>query len=86
MYLMSHFLITKFHTGFSMKWVEVKMKELGVLNNPNYKITALLDHLAMISVQSQSHGVFDCKPLGLIWGKFPEVSFVRHLNFKLLVL
>lgn len=56
----------------SMKWVEVKMKELGVLNNPNYKITALLDHLAMISVQSQSHGVFDCKPLGLIWGKFPE--------------
>ncbi|KAI5082550.1 hypothetical protein GOP47_0002293 [Adiantum capillus-veneris] len=56
----------------SMKWVEVKMKELGVLNNPDYKITALLDHLAMISVQSQSHGVFDCKPLGLIWGKFPE--------------
>ncbi|KAH6559556.1 hypothetical protein KP509_1Z004600, partial [Ceratopteris richardii] len=56
----------------SMKWVEVKMKELGVLNNPNYKITALLDHLAMISVQSESYGVFDCKPLGLIWGKFPE--------------
>lgn len=56
----------------SMKWVEMKMKELGVLNNPNYRITALLDHLAMISVQSQSHGVFDCKPLGLIWAKFPE--------------
>ncbi|MCO5614231.1 hypothetical protein L7F22_068511 [Adiantum nelumboides] len=56
----------------SMKWVEVKMKELGVLNNPNYKITALLDLMAMISVQSQSHGVFDCKPLGLLWGKFPE--------------
>ncbi|KAI5081960.1 hypothetical protein GOP47_0001703 [Adiantum capillus-veneris] len=60
----------------SMKWVEVKMKELGVLNNPDYKITALLDHLAMISVQSQSHGVFDCKPLGLIWGKFPESNTV----------
>lgn len=56
----------------SMKWVELKMGQLGVLNNPNYKITALLDHLAMITVQSDSRGVFDCKPLGLIWAQFPE--------------
>ncbi|XP_011028306.1 PREDICTED: ubiquitin-like domain-containing CTD phosphatase [Populus euphratica] len=56
----------------SMKWVELKMGQLGVLNNPNYKITALLDHLAMITVQSDSRGIFDCKPLGLIWAKFPE--------------
>lgn len=57
----------------SMKWVELKMGQLGVLNNPNYKITALLDHLAMITVHSDSRGPFDCKPLGLIWGQFPEV-------------
>ncbi|KAL0365026.1 UNVERIFIED_CONTAM: Ubiquitin-like domain-containing CTD phosphatase [Sesamum angustifolium] len=57
----------------SMKWVELKMGQLGVLNNPNYKITALLDHLAMITVQSDTRGVFDCKPLGLIWANFPEV-------------
>lgn len=56
----------------SMKWVELKMEELGVLTNPNYKITALLDHLAMITVQSDSRGIFDCKPLGLIWDHFPE--------------
>ncbi|PIA47263.1 hypothetical protein AQUCO_01400146v1 [Aquilegia coerulea] len=56
-----------------MKWVELKMGQLGVLNNPNYKITALLDHLAMITVQSDSRGIFDCKPLGLIWAHFPEV-------------
>ncbi|XP_044489355.1 ubiquitin-like domain-containing CTD phosphatase [Mangifera indica] len=56
----------------SMKWVELKMGELGVLNNPNYKITALLDHLAMITVQSDSRKIFDCKPLGLIWAQFPE--------------
>lgn len=56
----------------SMKWVELKMGQLGVLNNPNYKITALLDHMAMITVQSDSHGLFDCKPLGLIWAQFPE--------------
>ncbi|XP_015878949.3 ubiquitin-like domain-containing CTD phosphatase [Ziziphus jujuba] len=56
----------------SMKWVELKMGQLGVLDNPNYKITALLDHLAMITVQSESRGIFDCKPLGLIWAQFPE--------------
>eukprot|EP00850_Spirogloea_muscicola_P008781 SM000047S16920 [mRNA] locus=s47:790912:793248:- [translate_table: standard] len=56
----------------SMKWVQVKMTELGVLSNPSYKITALMDHLAMITVHSGSHGVFDCKPLGVIWGQFPE--------------
>ncbi|CAN1828973.1 Ubiquitin-like domain-containing CTD phosphatase [Linum perenne] len=47
-----------------MKWVELKMGELGVLSNPNYKITALLDHLGMITVQSDARGIFDCKPLG----------------------
>ncbi|KAG9135474.1 hypothetical protein Leryth_007232 [Lithospermum erythrorhizon] len=56
----------------NMKWVELKMAQLGVLDNTNYKITALLDHLAMITVQSDTRGVFDCKPLGLIWAKFPE--------------
>ncbi|KAJ1386112.1 Ubiquitin-like domain superfamily [Sesbania bispinosa] len=56
----------------SMKWINLKMGQLGVLDNPNYKITALLDHLAMITVQTPSRGVFDCKPLGLIWAQFPE--------------
>ncbi|XP_020085293.1 ubiquitin-like domain-containing CTD phosphatase isoform X2 [Ananas comosus] len=56
----------------SMKWVELKMGQLGVLSNPSYKITALLDHLAMITVQSDRHGTFDCKPLGLIWAQFSE--------------
>ncbi|XP_027347160.1 ubiquitin-like domain-containing CTD phosphatase [Abrus precatorius] len=56
----------------SMKWINLKMGQLGVLDNPNYRITALLDHLAMITVQTSSRGVFDCKPLGLIWAQFPE--------------
>lgn len=34
-----------------MKWVEVKMRELGVLGNEQYKITAMLDHAAMVTVQ-----------------------------------
>lgn len=56
-----------------MKLVELKMGQLGVLNNPNYKITALIDSLAMITVQSDTRGTFDCKPLGVIWAKFSEV-------------
>jgi ubiquitin-like domain-containing CTD phosphatase 1 len=58
-----------------MKWVELKMEQLGVLGNPDYKITALMDHLAMITVQSENQSrkkTFDCKPLGVIWAQFPE--------------
>ncbi|XP_019169176.1 PREDICTED: ubiquitin-like domain-containing CTD phosphatase isoform X2 [Ipomoea nil] len=56
----------------SMDVIEHKMEQFGILNNPNYKITAMLDHLAMITVQSDTHGMINCKPLGLIWAKFPE--------------
>jgi ubiquitin-like domain-containing CTD phosphatase 1 len=62
----------------NMKWVELKMGQLGVLDNPNYKITAMLDHLAMITVQSDARGIFDCKPLGLIWGHFPEFYSAKN--------
>ena len=34
-----------------MKWVEVKMKGLGVLGNADYKLTCMLDHSAMLTVQ-----------------------------------
>ena len=54
----------------SMKWVEVKMKELGVLTNQNYKILQLVDHGAMITVHTEKYGLFDCKPLGWLWAKF----------------
>jgi len=56
----------------SMKWVDLKMKELGVFTNPNYKITFCLDCKAMITVAPENKTVFDTKGLGVIWGKFPE--------------
>ncbi|GAB4819028.1 hypothetical protein N2152v2_006074 [Parachlorella kessleri] len=55
-----------------MKWVEVKMRELGVSTNPNYKITCFLDHMAMVTVFTDKYGLFDCKPLQFIWAKFPD--------------
>jgi len=56
----------------SMKWVKVKMTELGVLSHPDYKITFMLDHSAMVTVHTEKYGVFDCKPLAFIWAKFPD--------------
>ena len=42
-----------------MKWIEEKMKLLGVSTNPNYKIFAYFDYLAMISVHIPKHGLLD---------------------------
>uniref|UniRef100_A0A8D8QF88 Ubiquitin-like domain-containing CTD phosphatase 1 n=1 Tax=Cacopsylla melanoneura TaxID=428564 RepID=A0A8D8QF88_9HEMI len=54
----------------SMKWIEEKMKLLGVTVNPNYKIVFYVDCSAMISVHLPKYGVVEVKPLGVIWGKF----------------
>ena len=43
----------------SMKWIEEKMKLLGVSTNQSYKITSYLDYLAMISVHVPKHGLLD---------------------------
>ncbi|XP_053155779.1 ubiquitin-like domain-containing CTD phosphatase 1 isoform X2 [Hemicordylus capensis] len=56
----------------NMKWIEAKMKELGVSTNANYKITFILDSAAMITVHTPRRGLIDVKPLGVIWGKFSE--------------
>lgn len=45
------------------------MRELGVLGNDNYKLVCMLDHKAMLTVQTEKYGVFDCKPLQFIWAK-----------------
>ncbi|XP_007889601.1 ubiquitin-like domain-containing CTD phosphatase 1 isoform X2 [Callorhinchus milii] len=43
----------------SMKWIEVKMKELGVTTNSSYKITFMLDSAAMITVHTPKRGVVE---------------------------
>ena len=58
-----------------MKWIEVKMRELGVTSNPNYKISFMLDSKAMISVFTDQYGVVLVKPLGVIWGKYRNEFF-----------
>ncbi|CAG9859922.1 unnamed protein product [Phyllotreta striolata] len=65
----------------SMKWIEEKMKLLGVSTNPNYKIAFYLDSSAMISVYLPKSGVVDVKPLGVIWGKFEQFSAKNTIMF-----
>uniref|UniRef100_A0A673XXR3 Ubiquitin-like domain-containing CTD phosphatase 1 n=1 Tax=Salmo trutta TaxID=8032 RepID=A0A673XXR3_SALTR len=62
----------------SMKWIDAKMKELGVTDNPNYKITFMLDSAAMITVHTPKRGVVEVKPLGVIWGKYSEFYSKRN--------
>lgn len=42
-----------------MKWIEEKMKLLGVTVNPNYKIAFYVDYSAMISVHLPKYGVVE---------------------------
>lgn len=49
-----------------MKWIEVKMRELGVTNNPNYKIAFFLDSSAMISVSTQKYGLVNVSGLHIV--------------------
>ena len=47
------------------------MRELGVTHgHEDYRICALVDHSAMITVGPlPDYGVFDCKPLGYLWAQ-----------------
>ncbi|XP_067657174.1 ubiquitin-like domain-containing CTD phosphatase 1 [Haliotis asinina] len=64
-----------------MKWIETKMKGLGVETNTNYKISFYVDCDAMISVHTPKYGVIEVKPLGVIWGKFEQWSAKNTVMF-----
>lgn len=65
----------------SMKWIEEKMKLLGVSSHSDYKIVFYLDCLAMISVHTPKYGVIQVKPLGVIWGKFSQYTPSNTIMF-----
>ncbi len=46
--------------------------------HPDYKLTCMLDHSAMVTVQTEKYGVFDCKPLAFIWRSFPDDVYNEH--------
>lgn len=52
----------------NMKWIELKMAELGVANHANFKPSFYVCHQGMITIHTEKHGVVNVKPLALIWG------------------
>lgn len=65
----------------SMKWIQEKMKLLGVASSPHFKIVFYIDSLAMIRVEAPGYGVVEVKPLGVIWGKYPHYSDKNTIMF-----
>lgn len=64
-----------------MKWIVEKMKLLGVATNPNYKCWFYLDSNAMITVHCSKRGIVEVKPLGVIWGKYPQYNSKNTIMF-----
>ena len=64
-----------------MRWIEEKMKLLGCDKNPNYNLSFYLDSRAMISIQTEKYGIVDVKPLGVIWGKYPQYDKKTTIMF-----
>ena len=52
-------LFVIFAAATGMKWIEVKMKELGVSTHTQYKLCFMLDSLAMISIHTPKYGVIE---------------------------
>ena len=62
----------------SWRWLETKLIELGMLSNPGYKFSFVLDKTSMFTVTSTRRDgtsvTHHVKPLQLIWTKFPRWS------------
>ncbi|CAK9808187.1 Ubiquitin-like domain-containing CTD phosphatase 1 [Anthophora quadrimaculata] len=65
----------------SMKWINEKMRVLGVSNNSYYKIACHLDSNAMITVITSRYGAITAKPLAIIWGKYRQFSAKNTIMF-----
>ena len=76
------FKVTYFFCGLlaatGMKWIEVKMRELGVTNNPSYKITFFIDSLAMITVHTQKYGTVNVCIFNVVSKSFVCLTHVMH--------
>ncbi|KAH7622271.1 putative Ubiquitin-like domain-containing CTD phosphatase [Nannochloris sp. 'desiccata'] len=69
----------------SMKWIEMKLKELRVSNHPDFKITLCMDYTSMVTVAGAAAGhgrtVFDCKPLQVLWERYPQYTSSNTVMF-----
>lgn len=66
-----------FAAATSMKWIDAKMEELGMLSNPNFKISMVMDDLAMITVDTPTYGVIEACSSSTFF--FIEVSMMQYV-------
>jgi len=63
------------------KWLEMKLTEMGMLTNPKFFISFVLDRTFMFPITSTATDgttfTHEVKPLEIIWAKLPE-----HFNSK----
>uniref|UniRef100_A0A8C1QTR9 Ubiquitin-like domain-containing CTD phosphatase 1 n=1 Tax=Cyprinus carpio TaxID=7962 RepID=A0A8C1QTR9_CYPCA len=67
----------------SMKWIDAKIKELGVMDNPNYKITFMLDSAAMITVHTPKRGVVEVRHI-LVIKKQRIIVSAKSYSFRVI--
>lgn len=69
----------------SMKWVELKCREMGMLEKESdYKLRFLLDERPMITIYADHRGkkrVHRVKPLEFIWRRFPMYTAANTIMF-----
>lgn len=53
----------------SMRWIELKMQELGLASDARFQLCMYYDAGAMITLHAEKYGTLNVKPLGVIWGQ-----------------
>eukprot|EP01128_Nolandella_sp_AFSM9_P004912 TRINITY_DN2309_c0_g1_i1.p1 TRINITY_DN2309_c0_g1~~TRINITY_DN2309_c0_g1_i1.p1 ORF type:complete len:351 (+),score=33.71 TRINITY_DN2309_c0_g1_i1:52-1053(+) len=65
----------------SMKWIETKMQLMQLDQHKDFKITAYFDHYAMITISHETYGVYNTKPLPVVWALYPQYSAENTIMF-----
>jgi len=71
------------HARAPRRWLEVKLIELGMVNNPSYKIAFVMDKTSMFKVTSLVSGAqkeHSVKPLQIIWSKYTQYSSANTIH------
>jgi len=55
------------------KYIDIKVTQLGMMSNPNFKLCFILDKTYMFNVSTDKAVSNKVKPLQLIWAKYPNL-------------
>jgi ubiquitin-like domain-containing CTD phosphatase 1 len=70
-----------FWSATSMRWIDEKLSSMGVYSDPRFRVMACVDFSAMVTLHTAAHGVFNAKPLAVVWAKLPQFSAANTIMF-----